>query len=416
MDEQRAKAQALRRMIKRGVYLLLFLILIGALVIASLPKPVSVERAQVVRGGMRVTVDEDGQARVKDRYVVSAPIFGSLARIEYESGDAVNQGQVLARIEPVQPALLDTRARISAEARLAQTLAAQQQASAQIERAQTTLELAKSELVRAKQLFEREAGSRQALEQAENNERRALAELSSLRFATRVAKFEVEMARAAIERLPGEASSRRRESKGKPLSPAQLNIPSPVSGRVLKVFHKSEGVVQAGAQLLEVGDPEALEVVVDVLTSDAARITSGAPVTLDRWGGPAVQGRVRRVESSAFTRLSALGVEEQRVNVLIDLTSPQKEWAALGDGYRVEAHIVVWEGAQVVQVPASTVFRHGDGWALFRIEGNIARITPVSLGQRTMRDVQIESGLSGGETIIVHPSDKVSDGVKVASQ
>lgn len=414
MDEQRAKAQSLRRFIKRAVYLLLSLALLGALVVASLPKPVSVETAIASRGSMRVTVDEDGQARVKDRYVVSAPIFGSLARIEYESGDAVTQGQVLARIEPVQPALLDTRARASAEARLAQTLASQQQAGSQIERAQTTLELARSELARAKQLFASEAGSRQALEQAENNERRALTELSSLRFATRVAKFEVEMARAAIERLPGEGGSRRRESKNKPLASTQLIVPSPVAGRVLKVFHKSEGVVQAGAQILEVGDPEALEVVVDVLTSDAARIPTGALVTLDRWGGPTVQGRVRRVESSAFTRLSALGVEEQRVNVLIDLTSPQKEWAALGDGYRVEAHIVVWEGAQIVQVPASTVFRHGDGWALFRLDGGVARITPVTLGQRTMRDVQIEGGLTGGETIIVHPSDKVSDGVKVA--
>ena len=414
MDEQRAKAQSLRRWIKRGVYLVLFLALLGALVIASLPKPVPVETTVAQRGNMRVTVDEDGQARVKDRYVVSSPIFGSMARIEYDSGDAVTQGQVLARIEPVQPALLDTRARVSAEARLAQTLAAQAQSASQIERAQTTLDLAKSELSRAKQLFEREAGSRQALEQAENTERRAMAELSSLRFATRVAKFEVEMARAAIERLPGDGSARKRESKGKPLAPTQLIVPSPVAGRVLKVFHKSEGVVQAGAQILEVGDPEALEVVVDVLTSDAARITAGSPVTLDRWGGPPVQGRVRRVESSAFTRLSALGVEEQRVNVLIDLTSPQKEWAALGDGYRVEAHIVVWEGSQIVQVPASTVFRHGDGWALFRIEGGVARITPVTLGQRTMRDVQIEKGLAGGETIIVHPSDKVGDGVKVA--
>lgn len=416
MDEQRAKAKSTRRWIKRGVYFLLFAGLLAALVIASLPKPVSVETARVVRGPLRVTVDEDGQARVKDRYVVSAPIFGSMARIEYDSGDAVTQGQVLARIEPVQPALLDTRARASAEARLAQTLAAQQQASAQIERAQTTLDMARSDLTRTKQLFDREAGSRQALEQAETNERRALAELSSLRFATRVAKFEVEMARAAIERLPGEPAGRRRESKGKTPPLTQLAVPSPVAGRVLKVIHKSEGVVQAGSQLLEVGDPAALEVVVDVLTSDAARISAGAAVTLDRWGGPVVQGRVRRVESSAFTRLSALGVEEQRVNVLIDLTSPQKEWAALGDGYRVEAHIVVWEGSQVVQVPASTVFRHGDGWALFRIVGGIARLTPVTLGQRTMRDVQVETGLSGDETIIVHPSDKVTEGVKVTAQ
>ncbi|MFO0577784.1 MAG: HlyD family efflux transporter periplasmic adaptor subunit [Polyangia bacterium] len=390
------------RWIKRVLYSLLGLGVVAAIVVAWLPKPVSVEVATVVRGPMRVTVDEDGQARIKDRYVVSAPLAGSLARIELDPGDGVALGQVLARIAPLQPALLDTRAKASAQARLAQSLAAQLQSAAQLERAQTSAESARSERERAQRLYERDAGSRQALEQAEITERRTTAEVESQRFGTRVAKFEVEMARAALLRLPGSGKT-----------PSQLEVPSPVAGRVLKVQHKSEGVVQPGTPLLEVGDPATLEIVVDVLTSDAARIVPGAQVTLDRWGGAAIQGKVRRVEPSAITKLSALGVEEQRVNVLIDLTSPRAAWAQLGDGYRVEAHIVVWEGADVVRVPASAPFRHREGWALFRIVDGLARLTAVELGQRTNREVEIAKGLASGEIVILHPSDKVRDGVKV---
>jgi HlyD family secretion protein len=393
---------AKKHWLKRSIYIAGGVALFGAIVAAWVPKPLPAESAIAARGAMSVTVDEDGQARVKDRYVVSAPLSGSLARIELDPGDSVKQGQVLVRIAPVQPALLDTRARSSAEARLAQALASQKQSQVQIERAQTNFDQAKTDLERNQRLFERGAGSRQEFEQAQINGRRTTAELDSQKFGARVADFEVEMARATLVRLPGS-----RETG------SQLDIPSPVGGRVLKVMHKSEGVVQPGTQLLEVGDPAALEVVVDVLTSDAARISPGAPVTLDRWGGSPIEGHVRRVEPSAFTRLSALGVEEQRVNVLIDLTSPRAVWAALGDGYRVEAHIVVWQSNDVVRVPASAVFRGENGWQLFRIVDGTARLTPVELGQRTTREVQVVKGLAGGEKVIVHPGDKIADGVKV---
>lgn len=416
MDPTRARQRSVRRLIKQAFYIFLTLGILASLVWAWLPKPLPVETATASRGPMQVTVDEDGQARIKDRYIVSAPLFGSMARIELDPGDIVTQGQDLVQIEPVQPALLDARARAAAEARLAQTLAAQRQSAVQIERSQAVMDLAQSELQRAKDLFQREAGSRQTLELAENNVRRVATELASLRFGTRIARFEVDMARAALERMPGErgpTDSKRigdRAAAGNPAIPRQLKIPSPVSGRVLRIFHKSEGVVQPGTQLLEVGDPSALQVVVDVLTSDAALIERGAEVTLDRWGGPPVAGRVRRVEPSAFTRMSALGVEEQRVNVLIDLTSPPETWSKLGDGYRVEARIVVWKHEDVVRVPASSVFRHGDGWALFRLDQGVIRLTPVVLGQRTNRDVQIERGVQGGELVIIHPGDQVIDG------
>ena len=396
------KRRARRRTIKRIVYALVAVGVVAAIVVAWMPRPVPAELGQVARGPLRVTVDEDGQARVKDRYVVSAPLAGSLGRIELEPGDAVRQGEVVARLAPVAPALLDVRARSTAEARLMQALAAQRQARVQIEHAQATYDLALTDYKRQKQLFERGAGARQPLEQAEINERRVTHELDAQKFAARVADYEVEMARVAVARMSG--------GKG---GDSQLDVTSPITGRVLKVLHKSEGVVVPGTQLVEVGDPAALEIVVDVLTSDAARIAPGARVTLDRWGGPTLEGRVRRIEPSAFTRLSALGVEEQRVNLLVDLTSPPGEWTTLGDGYRVEAHVEVWSAPEVVQVPASALFRQDGGWALFRVDGGVARLVPVEIGQRTAQRAQILRGVTAGQRIVVHPSDRVADGVKV---
>lgn len=405
MPMEKNRRRFVLRWLRRGVYLLGALGLGAALVVAWLPKPVAVDAATATRGRLRLTVDEDGQARIKDRYVISAPLAGSLARIGLDPGDAVNQGQVVAWITPSTPALLDVRARATAEARLAQTRAADRQSHVQIDRAQTNLEYATQELKRQQKLVERSASALQQLEQAELAVRRADNELKSQKFAARISDFEVKMARAALQQL---ASGRG--------SDVQFEVPSPVSGRVLKVMHKSEGVVQAGTQLLEVGDPAELEVVVDVLTSDAARIQPSAVVLLERWGGAPVNGRVRRVEPSAFTRLSALGVEEQRVNVLIDIVAPHEEWAALGDGYRVEARIVVFDGDGVLKVPASAVFRQDGGWALFRIDDGRAHLTKVELGQRTTHEVEVRAGLAPGQRVVVHPSDRVTDKVRVVAR
>lgn len=401
---KRTRWQGVRRVLNRVLYGLLAAGLVAVIVVAWMPRPQPVEVAAALSGSLRVTVDEDGQARIKDRYVVSAPLSGSLARIELEPGDSVKQGEVLARIAPVAPALLDTRARATATARLNQVMAAQRQARAQIEQAKTTADYASSEAARARVLFERSAGSKQQIDQAELGERRSTQELKSLSFAARVADFEVTMARAALDRLPG--------SRG---GAAQLDVPAPIGGRVLKVAHKSEGVVQPGTPLVEIGDPMAMEVVVDVLTSDAARIRPGAEVLLDGWGGTTLSGRVRRIEPSAFTRLSALGVEEQRVNLLVDLLTPHERWASLGDGFRVEAHVVVWEGT-VLKVPTSALFRQDAGWALFRFDKGVARLTPVEVGERTAREAAVARGLAAGERVIVHPSDHIADGVKVVVQ
>jgi HlyD family secretion protein len=369
-----------------------------------MPQPVPVETALVVQGPLRITVDEDGVARVKDRYVVSAPIAGSVARILLDTGDDVRQGEVLARILPLLPPLLDARERTSGEARVAAASAAQRQAAAQIERARAHAEYAHAEAARQRGLFERGSITQVQLEQALVGERTSAAELDSLRFAARVADYEVLMAKAALRRLSATGAAARGE---------QLDVPSPVTGRVLKLLQKSEGVVQAGTRLLEVGDPAALEVVVDVLTSDAVLIRPGAVVLIDGWGGTRLEGRVRRVEPSAFSRQSALGVEEQRVNVLVDLVSPHDQWALLGDGYRVEAHIVVWDSARAVQVPSSAVFRHDSTWAVYRVEGNRARLAQLAIGQSTGRTIEITGGLVPGMRVIVHPGDRVSQGVRV---
>jgi HlyD family secretion protein len=375
------------------------------LVLAWMPQPVPVDLGRVERGPLAVTVDEDGQARVKDRYVVSAPLTGSLARVELDAGSTVKAGDVLARLVPVAPPLLDARTRSTSEAQLAAALAAERQVSAQIERAVAAKSFAEGEARRFRALHQKGTIPETELERALLSERTASAELDSLRFGARVASHEAQMARAALSRLgPGKGDK----------ATEQLEVPSPVTGKVLKVFHKNEGVVQAGTQLVEIGDPAALEIAVDVLTTDAVRIKPGATVTIDRWGGKALDARVRHVEPSAFTRIGALGVEEQRVNVLIDIVVPHAEWAELGDGYRVEAHVVVYEAAAVVQVPSSAVFRRGANWAAYRVEAGKARETRVEIGQSTGQRVEIKKGLAPGAEVVLHPSDRVIDGVEVA--
>jgi HlyD family secretion protein len=390
--------------LKRLLLIALAALLAAAIIRAWLPKPVEVETAVVEAGPLKVTINEAGQAKLKDRYVVSAPLSGSIARIELEPGDEVERGQEIARILPALSPLLDERSRKSAQARVAAALAAQKQSTAQIERAKASLEFVQVDATRSKLLFEKGTVPRQELEQALLRQRTAQAELDSARFGSRVADHELDMARAALRHLTGTG----------PGQGEQLEVPAPVAGRVLRVMQQSEGVVQAGQPLLELGDPAALEIVVDVLTSDAVRTKPGASVTLDRWGGTPIEGRVARVEPSAFTRISALGVEEQRVNVRIDLIEPRAKWAALGDGYRVEAQIVVWESDAVVTVPTSAVFRSAGEWTLYVVDDDRARLTRIELGESTPRQVQVLSGLEPGRRVVIHPSDRVRDGVKVA--
>jgi HlyD family secretion protein len=392
---------------RRGISVVIGLVVVGMFVAALIPKRLPVDMVAVDQGDLLVTVDEDGQTRVKDRYVVDAPLDGHVGRIELHAGDPVEEGAVVARIVPLNPPLLDARTKAEAEARLAAAQAAKRQAGATIARAQAAMELASLEAERQANLGPTGAVSLQAVEQAEFDLRAKREEVASARFAARVAEHEARVAEAALGRLGAKGV------KGD----EQLDVRAPVGGQVLSVFRESEGVVRSGAPLLEVGDPQALEIVVDVLTSDAVGIRRGADVIIDRWGGERpLKGHVRTVEPSAFTRVSALGVDEQRVNVIIDLDDPPEVWAELGDGYRVEARIVVHEALEVVKVHDSAVFRHGDGWAVYRVDDRKAVLTPIEIGARNGLEVEVVAGLKPDMLVIAHPGDQVEDGRSVRSR
>jgi HlyD family secretion protein len=354
--------------------------------------------------------------RVKDRYVVSAPATGSLSRLLLEPGDEVKEGDRLTEIAPAVSPLLDERTRAQAEARLGAALSALGQARAQQARTEAARRLSAQDLARVRGLAATGAVARQPLEQAEFEDRMREEELSSAVFAVKVATEEVHMARAALGH-DGEGDPRRPEVRAEGGAGRHVDVVSPVSGSVLRVHQKSAGVVQAGSPIVEVGDPAALEVVVDLLTTDAVNVRPGTVVAIQGWGGDTpLGGRVKRIEPSAFTRPSALGVDEQRVNVVIAMSEPRERWAALGDGYRVEARLVLWQADDVVKVPQGAVFRHGTSWAAFRIEGGVAHLVPVAIGHRGETDVEIVSGLAAGAVVAVHPGDRVKEGARVESR
>jgi HlyD family secretion protein len=381
-------------------------VIVGGLVALSMrPKPVPADFARVERGPFQVTVDEQGQTRVRGRFVIAAPISGTLLRIPLRAGDRVQEGTVVARIVPLEPALLNAQARAELVARRNAAEAARRQAEASMARARAAQAFAAQDLETTRQLLARGAVPQRQLEVAELEAQSRTRELQAATFAARTARYEVEAAAAALRRS--------REGSGT----EQLEVRSPVAGEVLRVQRESEGAVTAGTPLLEVGDPAALEVVVDVLTADAVDIRPGAEVTLDRWGGDSVlHGRVRRVEPSGFTRLSALGVEEQRVNVLVDLADPREKWQALGDGYRVEAHIRVYQAADALKVPVTALFRQDGGWAVFRVVEGRASIRAVEIGRRNGLEAEVLKGLEAGDEVIVHPGDAIHDGVAVKAR
>ncbi len=380
---------------------------VGFLAYSFWPRPIEVDVARASRGSLRVTVDEDGKTRIKERYVVSAPLAGQLQRISLRAGDSVVAGKtLLAVIEPSDPGLLDDRSRTQAEARVKAAEAARKQAVARLERARYAHDLAARELQRLRQMVIGRETTYQDLESAEHKERMAQEDMKASQFAIQIADFELDLARAALVRTrprsPGDADSWRFE------------IHAPVSGRVLRVFQESFTVVTAGQQLLEVGDPSDLEVEIDVLSSDAVKIAPGAKVILEHWGGDApLMGQVRVVEPSGFMKRSALGVEEQRVNVIIDFVDPPERRRRLGDAYRVEARIVIWSAESVLKVPSGCLFRRGEDWSVFAIENGIAQLRRVAVGRSNALETEIASGLEEGAVVILHPGDKIQPGIRV---
>ena len=385
-------------------------ILLTAAVVAAglvwgfLPRALPVDVAEVKRAPLEVTVEEEGKTRVAERYVVSAPVAGYARRIELDAGDAVQAGQVLAVIEPSRAVALDPRTRAQALAQVSAARAALAAAQENARAAGAAAQLAQQERTRTEALRQSNFVSAQALDNARTAETRARAAALAAQHTVRVADFELEMARAAV------ASTDRLQGGGAD----QVQVRAPAAARVLKLLHENEGAVAAGQPLLELGNPDTLEVEVEVLSTQAVQIAPGSKVMLDRWGGEGVlQGRVRVVEPSGYTKISALGVEEQRVRVIVDFSSPREAWARLGDGYRVEARFVLWAGKDVLQLPTSALFRRNAGWAVFALQGGRAKLTPVKTGQRAGLATQVLSGLSAGDKVITHPDDRMKDGVRV---
>lgn len=369
------------------------------------PRPVLIETGEVARRPLQVTVEEEGRTRVVDRFVLYAPVAGYLRRVELEVGDAVALGQALAVLDPLQPVVLDARARAEAEARVAAGRAGLERAQAVLRQAAAESELAAEEFHRREEMLARQLISQSEFDQARSRMNAAAAARASAASAVEVARFELEAALAAV-RHSGASDAE---------APAEtVPVRSPVDGRVLKVLQESAGVVAAGQPLLEVGDPRRLEVEVEVLSRDAVRIEPGGRVLFERWGGDeTLEGVVRTVEPTGFTKISALGVEEQRVLAIADISSPPEAWQRLGDGYRVEARFIVWERPDALTVPASALFRRDDGWAVFVVEGDRARLRPVRLGAGSGLLSEVLEGLGEGDAVIVHPDDAVDDGVRV---
>lgn len=383
---------------------------IAVLIIALLawgfsPKPVMVEAAKAIRAPMTVTIVEEGRTRVIDRYVVSAPVDGVACRVQLNVGDTVEQGQVLLGISPLESQVLDPRSRAQAKARMSAAESALRAAEEQLQAASASKAFAANELERLRPLAEEELISREAFDKAETDARTTAAAARSAAFNVEVAAYDLEAARTTLEYSAATASG----------APAErVPVRAPIDGRILKVHHECEGAVRTGDPLLEVGDPTVLEVEVDLLSADAVKIKAGMPVWFDRWGGEqSLHGRVRNIEPVGTTKISALGVEEQRVLVISDFTSPGELWRRLGDGYRVEAQFILWQETDVLQVPASSLFRYQKDWALFVIEDKRAVRRVIKVGQRNGLLAQIIAGLEQGEMVVNHPSDAVEHGRSV---
>lgn len=389
---------------RRGVWGVVAVAVVGLLVWGFRPRPVLVDTEEVSRGPLAVTVEEEGQTRVRDRFVISAAVPGQTRRILLEAGDRVEAGDLLAVLDAQLSPVLDRRGVAEAEARVAAAKATLEATRREAEGAAAVARFAASEERRLRQLVAENLVAPREVEAAAAEAQRAAAQQRSAEFRVRTAGYDLEAARTALAFAGGQNLQ----------ASGRLEIRAPVSGQVLRRHFESARVVQPGEPILEIGDPAALEVEIDVLSADAVRIEPGMRVLFERWGRPEpLEGRVRRVEPSGFTKVSALGVEEQRVFVIADFTSPREEWARLGDAYRVNARFILWEAADVLRVPTSALFRHESGWAVFVLDAGRARLRPVETGPRGGGLSMVASGLTAGEAVIVHPGRDIEDGARV---
>jgi HlyD family secretion protein len=370
------------------------------------PRPELVDLERVTRGPFQVTVQDEAKTRVRDAYVVSAPVGGRLLRVPNYAGDEVIAGQtIVAQLEPSEPAFLDSRARAQAEARVKAATAARSLSAADLRQAQAEVDNAVSELKRVETLAPRGLVAQVELERAQMRRQKAAAGLESARSALNVKQFELENARMLLTDFSGV------NPEGLPF----ISLKAPVTGRVFRVLQKSESVVAAGTPILEIGNSGDIEIAADMLSTDAVKVRPGATAWITDWGGPKeLAARVRLIEPSGFTKFSALGVEEQRVKVVLDIVEPREVWAQLGDGFRVNVRIAIWESGSELRVPLGALFRLDQSWAVFVARGARVSLTPVSVGQANGRDAQVIGGLEEGDSVVLHPSDRIRDGTRIA--
>jgi HlyD family secretion protein len=436
---------------RRWIYLFAGLALTGVMIALFRPTPTVVDLATVQQGKLEVLVVEEGRTRVRDRFVISAPVAGRVQRINLDEGDAIKAGQVVAQIDPL-PLTSEVKSLVAqieemkaerrgvetlrpkaealsqAEARIRAAQAAEAEAVARVQEMEARLEQAKRELQRTKSLYEDGAISLQSLENAQLEETTSTQSLEVARRSLDQARAEVSAAGEQFQQLQAEQKDpdyllQVYNARIRSLEAGLANlvdrarrsqIRSPVTGQVLRIEQKSERFVEPGTPLLEVGNLNQLELVVDILSSDAVQVNPGDPVRIEQWGGGlddrTLNGKVRRIEPSAFTKVSALGVEEQRVNIIVDFTEIPPN---LGDRYRTEAQIVVWQAVDVLKVPIGALFRCGQSWCVFTVRNNQAHRTAIEIGQRNQLEAQVKQGLESGEQVILYPSEAIQDGTKV---
>lgn len=388
-------------------------IIVGGLVAGGLawsfwPRAVPVDIASVTRGPMNVQVSDEGRTRVREIYQISAPVLGRLLRVNVHAGDEVKGGvSKVAELLPISPSFNDVRTRTQIESAIKSAIAARSLAAAGVARAEAALAYSTSDLKRAQALVRTNVISRADFERTQLGHATAVAELDTAKANLQAKQSDLDAAQALLID-PTELSAR-------PLRHAGIPIMSPVSGRVLRVLHENESVVAAGSPILEVGDPSDLEIVADFVSEDAVKIHAGDSAFITDWGGPrTLNAHVRQVEPSGFTKISALGVEEQRVNILLDFTERGSETSTIADGFRVIVHVVVWQQSNVLRIPITAMFRHGNSWAAFVVRNGRARLTPIDVGMANDDVAQVLQGLKPADLVILHPSDRVTDGTPVA--
>ena len=382
------------------------------------PRPIAVDLAIVNQGPMEVTVDDEAKTRIRHIYTVSAPTAGTVLRISHPSasqgfsvhvGDPVIAGEtVVAIMQPTTPSFIDLRSREELQAAVAAAEAAVHLAEAEIKRIEASLDFSQRELRRAEALARTEAIAIRALEKARFDLATNVAALASAKAQLEVRRSE----RASVAARLIDPSSVTAQLN----SACCIQLRAPISGLVMKIIQDSEAVVPAGAPLVEIGDPSDLEVIADLLSTDAVQIKPGSSVRIDGWGGSPIQARVMRIDPAGFLKVSALGIEEQRVRTTIDFVDPAGMWSRLGHDYRVIVHVTVWNGDNVITVPVSALFRKGDSWAVFSVADGRARATLVQIDHRNSRVAEVTSGLSPGDRVVLHPSDRIKDGISVAER